>query len=179
MSPSRKSPSALALGLCLALALALPAWAQGDEAERAFRRGEAYLKGAEVERDNRAAAEWFERAAAQDHPGALYQLGLMARRGQLGKPDVKRSVEYLKRAVQAGHGLAMARLGIDYLEGSGVEKDPILAYALLKMAAARGVQAAATQQKRVAADLTPAQLAEAERAIELIDKSAHACCKPK
>jgi len=58
------------------------------------------------ERDVAAAARWFRRAAEQDHPVALYQLGLLARLGDDGL-DLGAPRQWFERAARAGHIDAM------------------------------------------------------------------------
>ena len=73
------------------------------------------------EADMAAAAGWFRRAAEQEHPVALYQLGLLARLGDdsldLGEPR-----RWFERAARAGHIDAMVAYALA-LKASSVPQD--------------------------------------------------------
>lgn len=53
-----------------------------------------------IEKDVAAAAQWYARAAAKNHPEALYNLGLMHILGEIGKPAAKKGMAMLKRAAK-------------------------------------------------------------------------------
>jgi TPR repeat protein len=53
-----------------------------------------------AEKDLAAAAQWYAKAAAKNHPEALYNLGLMYILGEIGKPAVKKGMAMLKRAAK-------------------------------------------------------------------------------
>jgi TPR repeat protein len=67
--------------------------------------------------------------------------------------------------LSADQGLAMSQtlLGQMYAHGEGVPQDYVLAHMWFNLAAAQGDQLAAGQRKSVAADMTPAQIAEAQK----------------
>lgn len=73
------------------------------------------------ERDVAAAARWFRRAADQDHPVALYQLGLLARLGDDGL-DLGEPRRWFERAARAGHLDAMVAYALA-LKNSPVPQD--------------------------------------------------------
>jgi TPR repeat protein len=59
--------------------------------------------------------------------------------------------------------LAQSNLGIMYANGWGVPKSDIEAYKWYNLAAAQGQSEATTRRDRIAARMTPAQLAEGQR----------------
>jgi len=62
------------------------------------------------------AAEWFEKAARQQHAESAYQLGLLYQSGRLAR-DTAKTVEWLKLAAGAGHVAAARDLGVQLLSG--------------------------------------------------------------
>lgn len=82
------------------------------------------------------AARWFSRAADRDDPVALYNLGLLARRGdpalELGQPE-----PWFERAARAGHIPAMVAHAVT-LRNSPVPQDAIAAREWAGRAAQQG-----------------------------------------
>ncbi len=73
-----------------------------------------------VAKDPVAAKAQFERAAAKNHPGALYNLGVMALQGLDGKtPDYKQAAQYFLRAANAGDDDAAYSYGVMLRDGKG------------------------------------------------------------
>ena len=73
------------------------------------------------------------------------------------------AAKWFRRAADQGHSLAQAYLGLSYATGLGVPQDNIHAYMWLSLAAARGDQDAISNRNRVARQMTPAQIAEAQK----------------
>ena len=70
-----------------------------------------HVEGWGVAQDSALALRWFERAAAQQHPAALYNLGRMYERG-LGIPaDRERALELFRAAAKLGDAEAEGRVG--------------------------------------------------------------------
>ena len=67
-----------------------------------------------------------------------------------------------------GNALAQANLGLMYEHGYGVPKDPVMARMWLNLAVSRApsLSMAVKLRNEVAAKMTPAQIAEAERLAE-------------
>jgi TPR repeat protein len=132
----------------LFLLASLPAWATMDEALSDFKKGNygaaikelnslgdagnvsaqimlgaLYNKGGAVERNDKMAAVWFEKAANQGNAEAQYQLGNLYENSQLSK-DYKTAANWYQKAAQQGSAKAQARLGMFYSQGLGVTKDP-------------------------------------------------------
>jgi hypothetical protein len=87
-------------------------------------------------RDMAAASDWFHRAARQDHPVALYQLGLLARLGdeslELGSPRI-----WFERAARAGHINGMIAFALE-LKQSGIPQEAVSARRWAERAAQQG-----------------------------------------
>lgn len=72
--------------------------------------------------DPGAAAEWFERAAAQDHPEALRMLGYLFDEGRGVPRDETRASWYYERAAGLGDAIAQFQFARMLDEGRGVPK---------------------------------------------------------
>ena len=81
--------------------------------------------------NNKEALFWLERAASNDEPHALYQLGLY----YAEKADLAKSIQYYQRAAELNYGDALLELYYIYGEGIGVEQDDDKALFFLKKAA--------------------------------------------
>ena len=113
--------------------------ARGDT-PAVFALAMAYLQGSGVKADPNAARPLLETAAAAGHPGALYNLGLLVIAGEI--QDFARSADLFHRAADLGNLEAAYALGLQYRQGRGVERDPLLAAQWLKYAADEGLAAA-------------------------------------
>ena len=88
--------------------------------------------------NNKEALFWLERAASNDEPHALYQLGLY----YVEKADLAKSIQYYQRAAELNYGDALLELYYIYGEGIGVEQDDDKALFFLKKVAELGNQEA-------------------------------------
>ena len=88
--------------------------------------------------NNKEALFWLERAASNDEPHALYQLGLY----YAEKADLAKSIQYYQRAAELNNADALLELYYIYGEGIGVEQDDDKALFFLKKAAELGNQEA-------------------------------------
>ena len=103
---------------------------QGNR-EAAFAYGMALLKGDGVAKDRDAARQMLEKAAATNHPGALYNLGVMAVEAR----EFANAAGLLQRAADAGDIDALEALSALYRQGRGVAQDLAKALDLLRQAA--------------------------------------------
>lgn len=88
--------------------------------------------------NNKEALHWLERAASNDEPYTLYQLGLY----YAEKADLAKSIQYYQRAAELNSGDALLELYYIYGEGIGVEQDDDKALFFLKKVAELGNQEA-------------------------------------
>lgn len=105
---------------------------RGDP-QAAFALARAHIEGTGVEQDLKKAQHYFERAAAKNHPAALYNLGVMAIEGEI--QDFKKAASLFTRAMQLGDLDATYALAFFYRTAKGVERDEETATRLLKQAA--------------------------------------------
>ena len=90
--------------------------------------------------NNKEALFWLERAASNDEPHALYQLGVYYSEG--GEADLAKSIKYYQRAAELNHADATLALSYLYDEGAIVEQDDDKALFFLKKSAELGNQEA-------------------------------------
>jgi TPR repeat protein len=76
-----------------------------------------YVQGVGVEADEAKSEAWLDRAAAGNHPRALYNVGAAYASGKRGEPDLKKAAEYYKRAAEHGNARAASTLGVMILTG--------------------------------------------------------------
>jgi len=148
------------LGL-LSLLLPLRAWAGYAEGLAAYNRGDPTT----------ALQEWLPLAQA-GHADAQYNLAVLYGNGWGVPQDAAQAVLWFRRAADQGNPAAQASLGQVYEQGVGVPQDDQQAcfwYTLAAAAAAGShglgqfLQAEVIRHRdRVAAHLTPAQLAQAQ-----------------
>ena len=106
---------------------------QGNR-EGTFAYAMALLNGEGVAKDPTAAKPLFEAAARQGHPGAMYNLGVMALQSS-GAHDYASAYDAFSKAAQAGDLDAMFALATLVRAGQGASADPTRAAALFKQAA--------------------------------------------
>ncbi len=119
---------------------------QGN-AEAQYQVGVMYDHGQTVKRSYRTAAQWYERAAQQGHPGAQFNLGFMLYNGSGEEDDpvaqnYSAAAAWLTRAAASGIGEAKYMLSNMYLRGDGVDRDFDRAIRLATGAAKKGVPGA-------------------------------------
>ena len=90
--------------------------------------------------NNKGALFWLERAANNDEPEALYQLGVYYSEG--AEADLAKSIKYYQRAAELNHADAALALSYIYDESDIVEQDDDKALFFLKKAAELGNQEA-------------------------------------
>jgi len=112
--------------------------AEKGDADAAFNLGQAYRLGRGVPINLAAAQSWFERAATKGHVDAQTTLGLLIFQNgnHIG------GLRWLKAAAEKGDPRALLVYGTALFNGDGVPQDPILGYAYVSRAAAKGLPAA-------------------------------------
>lgn len=96
------------------------------------------------------AMRWFERAAAQQHPDALYALATEA--------SSRQALEAYQRATNAGSAPAQLWLGMAYLAGEQTAADPVLGRYWLELAAGNGSHEAEYQLSLQQSDASSREL---------------------
>jgi TPR repeat protein len=101
-----------------------------------------------------------------DQGNAIVQtiLGTMYTGGGGIPQDYATAVSWYRRAADQGNPIGQQLLGDMYANGHGVPQDYVLAHMWFNLAAATGmVETAAADRDMVAAKMTPAQIAEAQK----------------
>jgi TPR repeat protein len=84
--------------------------------------GALYSKGGVIPRDDKAAAEWFQKAAQQGNSDAQFLLGNLYENSQLPQNYPQAAIWYQK-AAQQGSAKAQVRLGHFYSRGLGITQN--------------------------------------------------------
>jgi len=113
---------------------------------------------------------WFQKAADQRDADAQAALGFAYELGRGVPQDYAQAAIWYRRASEQGNADAQGILGIMYEQGRGVPQDYVQAHMWLNLAASRYPatktemrDTAAKIRDDVAAKMTPAQVAEAQR----------------
>jgi len=83
-----------------------------------------------------AAAQWYAKAAAKNHPEALYNLGIMLILGEIGRPAVRKGMSMIKRAAELDLWEAhwyLAHVFMDGLYGQPRDLDKAAYYSVLSL----------------------------------------------
>ena len=147
----------LALAVALLIALATPSQADFQDGLAAYNRG-----------DYATALQEFKPLAEQGYANAQYNLGVMYDKGQGVPRDYAEAAKWYRKAAEQGKAKAMNNLGLMYGTGRGVPQDYVQAHMWFNLAASRSEpgsdrDAAVKNRDIVAAKMTPAQIAEAQR----------------
>ncbi len=105
----------------------------------------------------------FRLLADQGFASSQFNLGAMYERGQGVPQDYFQAVRWYRRAANQGLGQAQFNLGLLYNQGQGVMPNVIQAYKWVLLAAVHGIESAIKAQEIMMKEMTPAQLAEAQR----------------
>lgn len=118
--------------------VAVPLATKGD-VKAQIMLGEMYELGRGRQIDMANALQWYEMAAAQDHTGAMFRIGMLNLTGQAGSADPAKARKWLSKAAAADHMKANNELGLIYYQGNGVLADPVLAARHIRKAADAGL----------------------------------------
>lgn len=96
---------------------------------------------------------------------SLYAQDLKEGLAAYKRGDYATAIEQWRPLAENGHSGAQYNLGFNYVQGKGVEKDLVAAYFWFDLAARQGKRIAQRLRDGVAASMTEAQIAEAERRV--------------
>jgi TPR repeat protein len=122
----------------------------------------ARIEGYGFEQDQQQAAYWYDKAAAQGHPEAQYNLARLYATGQGVPRDQEQALRWVRAAASQGYAPAQARFGMRYAQGSGIAQDHRLAYFWLTLAFLHGDKSQEKLRSAEAARLTPDVVAATE-----------------
>ena len=144
-------------GFVLAISAVAPVLAQTPDAD--FAAAIAADKRGDFATEARLLRPLADRgnAAAQFGLGAMYDLG------QGVSQDSAQAVSWYRKAADQGDATAQYFLGTMYDNGQGVPQDYVQAHKWYNLAGGKGYADAAKARDLVAAKMTPAQIAEAQK----------------
>ncbi|MBP2673267.1 MAG: Sel1 protein repeat-containing protein [Deltaproteobacteria bacterium] len=132
--------------------------------------GYMYQSGQGVEKDYGKAVTWYRKAADQGDAEAQNNVGVMYENGYGVWQDDIEAARWYRKAAEQGIPHAQNNLGIMYAFGKGVPQNYVLAYVWFNLAASRfpasereGREQASGNRDLAAYNMTPAQLADAQR----------------
>ena len=109
--------------------------------------------------------EWHVLARAGEAEAQVALAGLYLA-GQGTRADAAEALRWYRLAAEGGDAVAQLNLGDLLSRGLGVARDPVGAYVWFALAAAQGRRWPALRRDEIAAELSPAQQAEAEARLE-------------
>ena len=81
-----------------------------------------------------------------------------------GNPkDYIKAAKWFREAAEQGEAVAQTNMGVMYVNGEGLLKDAVIAYAWLNIAAANGQTEAANMREVLSGRLSSEQIAEAQK----------------
>ena len=135
---------------------------QGDAFAQTF-LGTMYNTGEGVAQDYAQAVRWYKLAADQGDAFAQILLGLMYADGNGIAQDYEQAVFWYRASAEKGDRLALLLLGFVYDKGQGVPQNYIQAHVWFNLAAAQGYKLAVEGRDRVAKQMTPQQITQAQK----------------
>ena len=136
--------------------------AEGGDAEAQFNLGVEYSNGTSVPKDRSEAVKWWRKAAEQGDVRSELWLGLLYKYGSGVPQDYSEAMKWYRRAAEQGDTTGQACLANMYDDRPGVQHDYVQAHMWFNLASTK-VPSFAAERDRVAAKMTPAQIAEAQR----------------
>ncbi|MFO0997416.1 MAG: tetratricopeptide repeat protein [Alphaproteobacteria bacterium] len=157
--------------------------AEKGDAGAQYHLGLLFDTGRGVKENAAEAAKWFRLAAEQNDPQAQFTLGYLYQDGRGVAKNGPEALKWYQRAAEQGHAIALFAMGICYRGCLGVTNDPVQTHMWLELAHARLApgnmrDAAGRIRDKVAAKMTPAQIAEAQRLAQEWRPVTQSCGQP-
>jgi TPR repeat protein len=128
-----------------------------------------------VPQDYKEALKWYRKAAMQGAVSAQYNLGFMYLNGQGVPQNYAEAAKWYRKAAEQGDVDALRILGLAYYLGKWVPQDFVQSYFWFSLAASRAsgeeYKQASEAKDRIAKELTPEKLKEAQRMVREWEKS--------
>ncbi len=142
--------------------------AERGDAKAQYALGVMYRNGKGVPQDDAEAARWYRKAAEQGNAKAQHNLGVIYSNGQGVPRNYAEAVGWWRKAAEQGVAEAQYNLGLMYVNGEGVPRDYAQAHMWYSLAASRlppgeDRDKAVRNRDILVAEMTPAQIAEAEK----------------
>jgi tetratricopeptide (TPR) repeat protein len=99
--------------------------AENGDGKAAFNLGHRFLYGLDGEdKDYQKAIDWFEKAGRLSDPSGYHMLGyLYDHNDEVVKTDLKKSIEYYKKAAEMGFSGSQNNLAWAYYKGKGINRN--------------------------------------------------------
>ena len=147
-----------------ATALLIRQFAEHGNAIAQYNLGVMHDKGQGVPQDDAEAMKWYRLAANQGHARAQHTIGKIYDEGRGVKQNFAEAIKWYRLAADQGDAEAQFNLGAMIAYGSqGLAELSVSATMLFNLAAAQGQKAAVRARELIAKDMTPAQIAEAQK----------------
>jgi TPR repeat protein len=127
-------------------------------------------------RDYVTALTLFFPLADQGHATAQFNLGVMHENGIGVIKDFKKSVGWYRLAAEQGYVKAQFNLALMYEGGKWVKQDYVLAHMWYNLAAGKGDKSGTNNRDIVASQMTPVQIAEAQKMAKECEKKNYKNC---
>ena len=148
--------------------------AEQGNAEAEMKMGLRYASVAWGMKNDKIAAQWFQKAALHNQVDGQYHYGRALLKGLGVVQDYKTAFFWLEKAAQQGHADAQLALGDIYHAGIGIKPDMERAYLWFNLAAAQGIESAASVRDLVVKQLTPDQITAMQEEAARISRSQQA-----
>lgn len=136
--------------------------AQQGEPISQYQVSRMLLDGRGVAENRDQGMEWLQKSAIQDNPDAQLLLGVLYLEGDSVLQDYQKAFNFLDRSAKKGNSRAQAVLGTLYFEGKGIEKNSVIGYARLNLAASKDPEASSLRDI-VAKELDAKNLENAQK----------------
>ena len=143
-----------------------PAYSRPDDQTLAKAQrylGRMYASGEGVPQDYAEAMKLFSQAVLKGDAEARALIGNLYDEGKGVPQDYQEAVKWYRESADQGDDGGQTMIGLHYRDGKGVPQDYVLAHMWLNLAAANGNIPAGSLRDLLAHDMTPAQIAEAQR----------------
>ena len=138
--------------------------AEKDDAEAQRNVGILFQQGLGVPQSNVEAAKWYRRAAENGHARAQQNLGILYEEGAGVPQDYGEAAKWYRLSAEGDNVVAKINLGVMLEQGlPGLPQDLVRTHMWYNLAAAQGSADAAKFRDDVATNMTPEQVAEAQR----------------
>ena len=139
--------------------------AEQNYAPAQYNLGVCYANGQGVAKNDVESVKWYRKAAEQNHAGAQCDLGVCYAFGDGVAKDYVEAVKWYRKAAEQNFAKAQYKLAGCYAIGNGVPIDYVEAYKWLNVASAQGLDSAKEYLSIIEQEMTPEQIAEAQRLV--------------
>lgn len=141
------------------------AGADKGDADCQFNLALMYEQGMGIDKNEKEAVFWYQKAAEQGNANAQFNLGVLHENGRGTAVDFAQANQWYRKAAVQGDALAIGNLGMLYVRGDGVKVDKIAGVALLLRSATMDSSPANNAKRNIASTkgLTTAMVTAAQK----------------